>query len=138
MLHVICGTAKLTVLQNFQLIAIKESVDVERLTRAAFLISKATVLFLPVSFMTSYFSAQFEGTVFTIKQYWLAFAIVLALSSLVLVGFGAVSGTLESWKYFPGLRHVVDYVGNARRRRGLGRHRFSRESRGRYDSGRND
>ena len=60
--------------------------------------------------MTSYFSAQFDGTSYTIRDYWLAFAVVLVLSWLVLVGFGAVSGTLESWKYFPGLRYVVDYI----------------------------
>lgn len=107
----------LTTSQNFQLIAIKESVDVERLTRAAFLISKATVLFLPVSFMTSYFSADFANVNFTIKTYWISFSVVLALSALVLVGFGAVSGTLDSWKH---LRVVKPLVTLGRLAKGVG------------------
>ena len=71
----------------------------ERLTRAAFLISKATVLFLPVSFMTSYFATDFASVHFTVKTYWVSFSVVLALSALVLVGFGAISGTLDSRNY---------------------------------------
>lgn len=97
----------------------------ERLTRAAFLISKATVFFLPVSFMTSYFSAQFDGISYTTKDYWISFAVVMVLSWLVLVGFGAVSGTLESWKYFPGLRYVVDYIRTTWGKGRLGDGRFS-------------
>lgn len=116
-------TVLLTAMQNFQLIAIKESVDVERLTRAAFLMSKATVLFLPVSFMTSYFSADF-GMSYTIKTYWITFMIVLVASWMVLVGFGAISGTLESWKFFPGMRQAVNWVRGMKGERRLGDGKF--------------
>lgn len=84
--------------------------QIDRLTRAAFLISKITILFLPVSFMTSYFGLPLAGSAYTVKTYWAAFAIVLVASWLVLVGFGAVSGTLESWKWFPGLVRSVKLV----------------------------
>merc|ERR1711933_463585 len=45
---------------NFNLIAMKESVDMERLTRVTLLLTKATILFLPVSLMSAYFS-RFDG-----------------------------------------------------------------------------
>lgn len=81
--------------QNFQLIAIKESRDVEKLTRVSLLITKATILFLPVSMMTSYFGTQLVNTQYSVTTYWVAFVIVLVLSCVVLVGFGVMSGTME-------------------------------------------
>lgn len=84
---------------NFQLIAIKESKDVERLTRVSLLITKATILFLPVSFMTAYFSTDLNQN-YTVTTYWAAFAIVFFFSWVFLLGFGVLSGSMESWRIF--------------------------------------
>ncbi|OAX80161.1 hypothetical protein ACJ72_05506 [Emergomyces africanus] len=70
---------------------------VERLTRTTILIAKATILFLPVTLMTGYFSTEIkelEG-VYTVKQYWIAFAVLLALSALVLAIYGWATDTVE-------------------------------------------
>ncbi|KAK8193211.1 uncharacterized protein BKA78DRAFT_294601 [Phyllosticta capitalensis] len=83
------------VMMNFNLIAIKESLSVERLTRVTLLLAKATLLFMPVSLMAAYFSCQFDGVVFTPREFWVAFAVVLAVSIVALVAFSFVSGTLE-------------------------------------------
>lgn len=85
-------------LQNFQLIAIKESRDVERLTRVSLLITKATILFLPVSLMTAYFSTDLATAQYSVSTYWITFTVVFVLSFFVLVGFGVLSGTMEPLK----------------------------------------
>lgn len=48
------------VMMNFNLIAIKESYSVERLTWVTLLLAKITILFTPVTLMTGYFSIQFK------------------------------------------------------------------------------
>ncbi|KAJ4367518.1 hypothetical protein N0V83_007101 [Neocucurbitaria cava] len=58
------------VMMNFNLIAIKESFSVERLTWVTLLLAKITILFTPVTLMTGYFSIQFKNTEFEIKSYW--------------------------------------------------------------------
>ena len=86
---------------NFQLIAIKESLDVERLTRITLLLTKVTIIFLPVSFMTSYFSVPLHDMLYTVKEYWTSFAIIFALSWTALFVFGVFSGsvqTVEVWR----------------------------------------
>lgn len=85
---------------NFQLIAIKESQDVEKLTRITLLLTKCTILFLPVSFLTSYFSAPLGGTVYSVQEYWVAFALTLGLSALGLFLFGVVSGSVQTISVF--------------------------------------
>jgi hypothetical protein len=81
--------------QNFNLIAIKESFSVERLTRITLLLAKVTMVFMPVTLMTGYFSIQFAGLEFTVKSYWWAFAVVLAVSMVLLFIFSLISGTFE-------------------------------------------
>lgn len=55
-----------------------------------------TILFLPVSLMTGYFSVSFGDTVtFSLAAYWAAFAIIFGLSFISLVLFGKLSGTVE-------------------------------------------
>ncbi|KAF1972924.1 hypothetical protein BU23DRAFT_554767 [Bimuria novae-zelandiae CBS 107.79] len=83
------------VMMNFNLIAIKESFSVERLTRVTLLLAKVTIVFMPVTLMTGYFSIQFVNTEFTIKGYWWAFGVILAVSLVLLFLFSFVSGTLE-------------------------------------------
>ncbi|KAF1840962.1 uncharacterized protein K460DRAFT_321643 [Cucurbitaria berberidis CBS 394.84] len=83
------------VMMNFNLIAIKESFSVERLTWVTLLLAKITILFTPVTLMTGYFSIQFKNTEFEIRSYWWAFAIVFGLSLGLLFLFSFFSGTFE-------------------------------------------
>ena len=96
---------------NFQLIAIKESLDVERLTRLGLLLTKATILFLPVSLMTAYFSVPLAGVDYSAHQFWISFAVVLFMSGVTLFVFGLFSGTVQTMAVFRsiwrGLRVVV-------------------------------
>ncbi|PGH05388.1 hypothetical protein AJ80_08356 [Polytolypa hystricis UAMH7299] len=78
------------------LIAVKDSQAVEKLTRTTILIAKATILFLPVSLMTAYFSTEIKELeeVFTVRMYWIAFAVILVLSTLLLYVFGWLGDAL--------------------------------------------
>lgn len=83
------------VMMNFNLIAIKESYSVERLTWVTLFLAKITILFTPVTLMTGYFSIQFKNTEFEIRSYWWTFAIVFGLSIFLLLLFSFFSGTFE-------------------------------------------
>lgn len=83
------------VMMNFNLIAIKESFSVERLTWVTLLLAKITILFTPVTLMTGYFSIQFKDTEFEMDVYWWAFAVVFGVSLLLLFAFSWFSGTLQ-------------------------------------------
>ncbi len=83
-------------MQNFNLIAMKESAAVEHLTRITILLAKVTIVFLPVSLMTAYFSTQIEDLHFTASAYWISFAVIMAISVIFLTVFGILSGTTES------------------------------------------
>lgn len=80
---------------NFNLIAIKESYSVERLTRITLLLAKVTMLFMPVSLMTGYFSSQLTDAEFTVKSYWTWFAVVLSTSIFSLIIFDLLSASEE-------------------------------------------
>ena len=56
--------------------------------------------------MSGYFSTDLVGTNYTVETYWVVFAIVFVLSWVALVGFGVISGTMESWAFFPALRRL--------------------------------
>lgn len=83
--------------QNFNLIALKDSQAVEKLTRITILLAKATIMFLPVSLMTAYFSTQLEGVVgvYTKIDYWASFGVIMFVTLLLLVIFGYASDTVE-------------------------------------------
>lgn len=83
------------VMMNFNLIAIKESYSVERLTWVTLLLAKITILFTPVTLMTGYFSIQFKDTEFEVHGYWWTFGIVFGLSLALLFAFSFFSGTFE-------------------------------------------
>jgi Mg2+ and Co2+ transporter CorA len=83
------------VMMNFNLIAIKESFSVERLTWVTLLLAKITILFTPVTLMTGYFSIQFKNTEFEIKGYWWTFGVVFGVSMGLLLLFSFCSGTFE-------------------------------------------
>ena len=69
----------------------------EKLTRITILLAKVTILFMPVSLMTAYFSVQIDDLqgVYTSKTYWICFAVIMTLSLIFLVIFGMLSDTLE-------------------------------------------
>ena len=79
------------------MITLKESHAVERLTRITILLAKVTILFMPVSLMTAYFSVQVKGlaNAYDSKTYWTCFAVIMSLSFVFLIIFGKLSGTLE-------------------------------------------
>ncbi|KAL3420889.1 ADP-ribosylation factor [Phlyctema vagabunda] len=87
----------------FSINAQKDSESTARLTRSATLLAKLSVLFLPVSLMTAYFSVQIDDLagVYTSRTYWTAFAIIMSISfaSLFLLSKGLiwVTETLELW-----------------------------------------
>lgn len=61
------------------------------------LLAKVTIVFLPVSLMTGYFSTELENVkgVYTKTQYWVAFAVIAFLSIILLALFGYLSDTVE-------------------------------------------
>ncbi|PYI08568.1 ADP-ribosylation factor [Aspergillus sclerotiicarbonarius CBS 121057] len=82
---------------NFNLIALKDSQAVEKLTRITILLAKVTILFLPVSLMTGYFSTELRNVKgeYTINQYWVSFGVIMFLSAVLLWIFGYASDTVE-------------------------------------------
>ncbi|RDW88942.1 hypothetical protein BP6252_00974 [Coleophoma cylindrospora] len=87
----------------FNLNAQKDSEATARLTRSATLLAKLSVLFLPVSLMTSYFSVQINDLagVYTARDYWSAFAVIMSISfiSIFLLSKSLmwITETLEAW-----------------------------------------
>jgi hypothetical protein len=51
---------------------------------------------MPVSVVTGYFGCQFVDARFTIRDYWGWFAGSMGASVVLLVVFGALSGTMEA------------------------------------------
>lgn len=82
---------------NFNLIALKDSQAVERLTRITILLAKGTILFLPVSLMSQYFSIQIPDMAagLSLRAYWISFAVLMVLSIGLLSIFGYLSDTVE-------------------------------------------
>ena len=99
----------LTKAQNFNMITLRQSQAVERLTRITILLAKVTILFMPVSLMTGYFSTQLDdlASTYTIKTYWICFAVIMTLSFIFLVIFGVLSGTLEGKPIYRSLTETV-------------------------------
>ncbi|KAK2729935.1 ADP-ribosylation factor [Colletotrichum kahawae] len=87
----------------FNLTAQKDSQATARLSRSATLLAKLSVFFLPISFMTSYFSVEIPGLVehYTPKMYWISFAVIAGLSFVSLFFFSRmlefVIDVLEGW-----------------------------------------
>jgi Mg2+ and Co2+ transporter CorA len=82
-------------LQNYNLIAIKESFSVERLTRVTLILANITILFTPVTLMTGYYSIQFKNNEFEIVGYWKMFGIIFGISIFCLVLFSVMTGMFE-------------------------------------------
>jgi hypothetical protein len=61
---------------------------VERLTRTTILLAKVTIVFLPISLATSYFSMQIPALQHTsLFTYWMTFLVVGILTVVLLMGF---------------------------------------------------
>lgn len=103
--------------QNFNLIAIKQSVDVDRLTRITLLLTKATILFLPVSLMTGYFSMQLVGVEYSVQTYWVSFVVCFLLSWLALFLFGLFNGHVQTLEVFRSIWRGLIRTGKTLRRR---------------------
>ena len=103
--------------QNFNLIAIKQSVDVDRLTRITLLLTKATILFLPVSLMTGYFSMQLVGVEYSVQTYWVSFLVCFFLSWLALFLFGLFNGHIQTLEVFKSMWRGLKRVAKAMRGR---------------------
>lgn len=73
----------------FNLLAQKDSQATSKLNRSASLLAKLSVFFLPISFMTSYFSVQIPDLAdnWTGRTYWITFAVIATLSFLSLFFF---------------------------------------------------
>lgn len=101
------------VMMNFNLIAIKESFSVERLTRITLLLAKVTMLFMPVSLMTAFFSTQIVNVKFTLRDYWISFSVILGSSFLALAIFSFASGTTEGKMIYKPLSRIVFDISKA-------------------------
>ncbi|KAI1754988.1 hypothetical protein F4782DRAFT_527718 [Xylaria castorea] len=104
----------------FNLTQQKDSEATARLTRSATLLAKLSVFFLPISFLTSYFSIQIEdlyqywhGT-----DYWYSFAVIASVSFLCLFFFSRLlmfaSDTLDEWA-----SHIMQWFRRLSRAMGL-------------------
>ncbi|KAI1627359.1 hypothetical protein EDD37DRAFT_259469 [Exophiala viscosa] len=109
------------VFMNFNLVTLKESQAVERLTRTTILLAKATILFLPVSLMTAYFSIQLPNSHYSLnslKTYWLCFMVVAILSIGFLFMFGITTHTVEGKTIYRSFtRMVLDFFSFRRKRK---------------------
>ncbi|KAI1423080.1 hypothetical protein F5Y12DRAFT_560606 [Xylaria sp. FL1777] len=103
----------------FNLTQQRDSEATARLTRSATLLAKLSVFFLPISFLTSYFSVQVEdlymywhGT-----DYWYAFAVIASVSFVSLFFFSRLlmffSDTLDEWavRFMASLRRLCRAMG---------------------------
>jgi TRAP-type C4-dicarboxylate transport system permease small subunit len=102
----------------------KDSEATARLTRSATLLAKLSVLFLPVSLMTSYFSTQLSDIqrTYTVKEYWIVFAVMMSISFMGLFFFSRllmwVTETLDEWvkEFSKSCARVLTKRGRARQR----------------------
>ncbi|KAK8048560.1 hypothetical protein PG994_010290 [Apiospora phragmitis] len=108
----------------FNLTQQKDSSATARLTRSATLLAKLSVFFLPISFITSYFSIEIDDLSkwWNGNTYWYTFAVVASISFLSLFFFSRLlmffSDILDEWaeaiSSWPGflLRRVLGKKGD--------------------------
>ncbi|KAL1962853.1 hypothetical protein VTN77DRAFT_9128 [Rasamsonia byssochlamydoides] len=101
---------------NFNLIALKDSQAVEKLTRITILLAKVTIVFLPVSLLTGYFSTQIQDLqpTFTARSYWISFGVLMFLSIVLLALFGYASDTIEGKTIYQSLSRTFFRSSKAR------------------------
>jgi Mg2+ and Co2+ transporter CorA len=97
------------VLMNFNLIMLRESQAIEKLTKITILLAKGTLLFLPLGLVTGYFSMAFDQIkhLYSLTTYWITFTIVGATTFILIMLLGSANGTPKmssSIKSFVGSR----------------------------------
>lgn len=104
---------------TFNLVQLKESQSVEKLTRTTILLAKATILFLPVSLMTAFFSIQIGNIdmLYGLKTYWVCFLVVVVLSLGILYVIGIANGTVKGKSIYTSVsRPLWEQLVNKRKR----------------------
>ncbi|KAI9676963.1 MAG: hypothetical protein M1817_006802 [Caeruleum heppii] len=110
------------VLMTVNMVNMKESQAVERLTRTTILLTMLTLVFLPVSLLTAYFSTQIDELrgKLTLRAYWVSFGVIVGSSCFVLALFAQSTGTVTAGMingFFIGLLgDIWTWVGRTRRR----------------------
>ncbi|EXF84685.1 ADP-ribosylation factor [Colletotrichum fioriniae PJ7] len=100
----------------FNLTAQRDSQATARLSRSATVLAKLSVFFLPITFMTSYFSVEIPDLVehYTPKMYWVCFSVIAGISFISLFFFSRMieilSDVLEAWAY-TAVRSIRRFVG---------------------------
>jgi Mg2+ and Co2+ transporter CorA len=92
--------------QNSNLVSLKESQAVEKLTRTTILLAKITILFLPVSLTTAYFSIELYqiDELHPLKAYWLSFLVFRPLTGILLLAFGIMSDRYQGKTVYMSLK----------------------------------
>jgi hypothetical protein len=108
------------VLMNFNLLSLKNALSVETLTRTTILLAKVTILFLPVSLMTAYFSLQMReiDELYSLKTYWGCFGVVGVLTVALMIAFGIVSSRVKGRIMYESMWRMgtEKFLGRRRRR----------------------
>ncbi|RPA80421.1 hypothetical protein BJ508DRAFT_415413 [Ascobolus immersus RN42] len=90
---------------TLNLISFRQQSSVDDLTRAALLLAKATIFFLPVTLVVAYFSTEIEelkGT-YGKKEFWYSVIITLVLTVLFLIGISVWEPVWEVvWGFLKG------------------------------------
>ena len=94
---------------TFNLLSLSQFYSVEKLTRTTILLAKATILFLPVSLLTAYFSIQVGNInqIYSLRTYWLSFLVVAVVSIVFLAAFGAAKETVKGQIEFHSLHRAL-------------------------------
>ncbi|KAI1079455.1 hypothetical protein F5B20DRAFT_165399 [Whalleya microplaca] len=101
----------------FNLTQQKDSAATARLTRSATLLAKLSVFFLPISFMTSYFSIQIQDlyVYWNANTYWYSFAVISSVSFVSLFFFSRLlmffSDVMDEWAAY--IANIFHKVGQA-------------------------
>ena len=109
--HHLLNSHLLIFTQNFNLIAIKESCDVERLTRVTLFLTKITIIFLPVGLMMTYFSINLGNLSYTVQEFWIGFAVTFFLSCVALTMFGLLTGSVQTGEFWQDLMDAWKKIG---------------------------
>ncbi|KAG0125648.1 hypothetical protein HOY82DRAFT_630512 [Tuber indicum] len=93
---------------TFNLIALRESESVERLTRVAILLTKFAFVFVPLTLITGYFSMQLKDLqgVYRQRDFWGASGVFMFITILVLYTIGKATDTMEGARVWRGFKAV--------------------------------
>jgi hypothetical protein len=89
---------------------------VERLTRTTILLAKVTIVFLPISLATSYFSMQLPALQHTsLMTYWVTFVVVGFVTIALLISFESLGAHYSGRLVYKGSTRM--FLENRRRSR---------------------